>query len=272
MKFDAYAGNIFGDRPAQVAEMLAFGVHGRSERARPRGRYSDVFEVIDGLEPVGWVARDSQLDASYFEFKGNRTPDAVLSIRKHWAGSHSVSRMDSCEDYSEAGSFDSLVALLDRLKDPRVQSDEIRPRDGDRGRTVYHGAPSSRVRTRCYEAGKMKERLHFNNPNWVRVEAQIRPGKSAEKISAATCSALDAWGFAAWTMRAAHELSTVEVRRFAPDSIPPTFEGTTLYLARVFRRHWERMLEDHGDFECIGRELQEVWRLDDEAAALRGQP
>jgi hypothetical protein len=25
------------------------------------------------------------------------------------------------------------------------------------------------------------------------------------------------------------------------------------------------MLEDFGDFECIGRELREVWRLDDEA-------
>jgi len=272
MKWDAYAGNVTGNRSEEVAQMLAFGVQGRLERGKPRGRYSDVFEVRDGPEPVGWVGRDAQLDTAYFECKGARTPEAVTTIRKHWQASHRVSRMDACEDYSAPGSYESLVALLDRSKDPRVKSDEIRPRDGDRGRTSYFGSPSSRVYVRCYEAGKMKERLHFNRPDWSRAEAQVRPGKSIEKLAAAFCSPLDAWGFAAWTKRAAEELSTVDVQRFAPVSTPPTFDRTTLYIGRTFRRHFEEMLADLGDWECVGRELQEVWRLDDESREARSDP
>jgi hypothetical protein len=265
VKWDAYAGNIVGTRPVEVAEMLAFGVHGRSERGRPRGRYHDVFEVKDAGASVGWVAHDAQLDTAYFEVKGARTPDAVATIRRHWADAHRVSRMDACEDYSEPGAFESLVALLDRHKDPRVKSDEIRPRDGDRGRTIYYGSPTSRVYVRCYEAGKMKERLHFNRPDWARAEAQVRPGKSVEKAIAARCSPLEAWGFGAWTQRAAEELARVEVARIERLDEPPTFERTTLYVARTFRRHFEAMLEDFGSWRCIGSELEAVWKADDES-------
>jgi hypothetical protein len=265
LKFDAYAGNVTGSRPGEVAEMLAFGVKGRSDRGRPRGRYHDVFDVKDGAESVGWVAHDPQLDTAYFEVKGARTPEAVLTIRKHWGQAHTVSRMDSCEDYSAPGAFEKLVEVMDRHKDPRVQSDEIRPRDGDRGRTIYFGRPSSRVYVRCYEAGKMKERLHFGRPDWARAEAQVRPGKAVEKRLAASVTALEAWGFGAWTQRAAEALSMVEVPRFAPDTTPPTFDGTTLYLARAFRRHFEEMLQDFGDWRCLGSELEAIWKADDEA-------
>jgi hypothetical protein len=269
MKWDAYAGNVTGSKPEQVAEVLAFGVQGRSERGRPRGRYHDVFEVKDAGEPVGWVAHDPQLDTAYFEVKGGRTPDAVATIRKHWADAHRVSRMDACEDYSAAGAFESLVALLDRYKDPRVKSDEIRPRDGDRGRTIYYGSPTSRVYVRCYEAGKMKERLHFNRPDWARAEAQVRPGKAAEKTLAAKCTPLEAWGFGAWTHRAAEALSMVEIERFVRNDPPPSFDRTTLYVARTFRRHFEEMKADLGSWGCIGLELEAIWALDDESAASR---
>jgi hypothetical protein len=265
MKFDAYAGNVSGAASEEVAEVIGYSLRGGLSRGRPRGRYHDVFDVKDGPEPSGWVAHDPHLDTAYFEFKGLRTPEVVACLRRHWPQAHRVSRMDACEDYSAPGAFGSLVALLDRHKDPRVQSIEIRPRDGDRGSTVYFGSPSSRVYVRCYEAGKMKERLHFAKPDWARAEAQVRPGKSAEKLAASVCSPLEAWGYAAWTRRAAEELSQVDVPRFAPPSTVPTFDRTTLYLARAFRRHFEEMRADFGDWECVGRELEAVWAADDEA-------
>ncbi len=266
MKWDAYAGNVSGAGPEEVAQLLAFGVQGRLDRGRPRGRYSDVFDVKDGAQSVGWVGRDFRLQAAYFEVKGARTPDAVATIRKHWGKGHTVSRMDACEDYSAPGAFDQLVAVLDRCKDPRVKSDEIRPRDGDRGRTIYFGSPSSRVYVRCYEAGKMKERLHFGRPDWARAEAQVRPGKSAEKRLAASCTPLDAWGFGRWTQRAAEELAQVEVARFVPVSTPPTFDRTALYLARTHRRFWEEALLDFGSWPCIGAEFRAIWAADDECS------
>lgn len=267
MRFDAYAGNVSGATPEEVATMAAWSVAGRIERARPRGRYHDVFEVKDGAEPIGWVAHDHQLDTAYFEFKGERTPDTSGAIRKHWASSHTVSRLDSCEDYDDPGVFDHLVSIMDRAKDPRVKSDEIRPRDGDRGRTIYWGSTTSRVMVRCYEAGKMRERLRFGRPNWARAEAQIRPGKALEKRCAAQISPLESWGFSAWSKRAAEALSLCEVQRFAPPSLPPEFDRTVLYISRTFRRTLEELLSDFGDWECVGRHIQSVWREDDLSTA-----
>lgn len=265
MRFDAYAGNISGSKPEEVATLAALGVRGRVERGRPRGRYHDVFDVMDGPELVGWVAHDYQLDTAYFEFKGARTPESSGVIRKYFYDTHRVSRLDACEDYDDPAAFDRLVALMDRAKDPRVHSDLMAPRDGDRGRTIYWGSKTSRSMVRVYEAGKMKERLHFGRPDWCRAEAQVRPGKSIEKLAAAFVTPLDAWGFAAWTKRAAEELSMVDVTRYAPPASTPTFDRTTLYLARAFRRHFEAMAEDFGDWTCIGREIEAIWAADDEA-------
>lgn len=272
MRFDAYAGNVSGSRPEEVATMVAHANRARVERGRPRGRYHDVFEVRDGHEGIGWVGHDQQLDTAFFEFKGATTPDCAAAIRKHWPMAHTVSRLDSCEDFNEAGCYGGLVGLVDRCIDPRVKSKQIAPRLGaDDGTTTYWGSTTSRVMVRCYEAGKMKERLHLGKPDWVRVEAQVRPGKALEKVAAAQVSPLDAWGWSAWSKRVAEAISQVEVPRFAPPATAQEFDKTTLYLARAFRKHWEGMLEDFGSWECIGRELQAVWAQDDQAAAEMGR-
>lgn len=268
MRFDAYAGNVAGQSAEQVAEVIGYAMKGSVKRARPRGRYGDVFEVMDGPEAVGWVARDAYLDTAYFEFKGSRTPDTSAAIRRHWPR-HTVSRVDSCEDYDDTSALGRLVGLVDDLKDPRVKSKAIIPRSGDDGATYYWGASTSRVMVRVYEAGKMKERRHMGRPHWVRAEAQIRPGKSLEKVAAASLGPLDVWGFAGWSKRVAERLAQVEVPRFAPLADVPTFEKTTLYLARNFRRHWEELLADFGDWECVGREIQAVWEADDKAEQER---
>lgn len=268
MRFDAYAGNVRGQVcAAEVSEAVARSSDARAERGRPRGRYTDCFDIKDGALPVGWVGLDQQLDAVYFEFKGSRTPETSAAVRKWWPDDHSVSRFDSCDDWDQLGAFGRLVSLMDAAKDPRVQSKAITPRDGDRGETIYWGSPTSRVMVRVYEKGKTKECLQHARPNWARAEAQIRPGKAAEKALAARLSPVQAWGFAGWSRRAAESLCGVEVERYAAPADLPTFDGTTLYLARTFRRHLEQMRLDFGDWECVGRELQAVWLADDDAKA-----
>jgi hypothetical protein len=267
MRFDAYAGNVSGGvRPEEVATMAAWAVGGQVERGRPRRRYNDVFDVMSGCDLVGWVGRDATLDTAYFEFKGQATPETSGSVRKHWGDSHSVSRLDSCEDYSQAGAVDELVALMDRCADPRVKARVIAPRRGsDTGRTFYYGQPQSVSMVRVYEAGKMPERAHLGRPEWVRVENQVRPGKAEMRRLAAKVSPVEAWGFSAWTRRAAVELCRVELERFAPVTAPATVDRTTLYVARAHRRFWEEKLQDLGDWVCIGREFEAIWRQDDEA-------
>jgi hypothetical protein len=268
MRFDAYAGNVWGG-PAcsEVAELVAIASQSRVERGRPRGRYQDVYDLKDGADPVGWVGRDWVNEAAYFEFKGQRTPLTAAAIRRHYPTTHTVSRFDSCEDFDDPQAFEVLSKIFDAAKDPRVQSLLIAPREGDRGRTINFGSFKSRSMVRLYEAGKMKDRLHFGRPHWTRAENQVRPGKQAEKVLAATLSPLEAWGFAAWTRRAAETMCQVEVPRFAPASEPATVERTTLYLARAYRIHFGLKLEELGSWECVGREMAGVWEADDRAAA-----
>lgn len=271
MRFDAYAGNVSGSSPEEVAVMVSHAHKARVERGRPRGRYHDVFEVKDGNEGLGWVGHDYQLDTAFFEFKGSTTPACVAAIRKHWPHTHTVSRLDSCEDFNEAGCYGRLVSLVDGCIDPRVKSKQIAPRLGaDDGTTTYWGSTTSRVMVRCYEAGKMKERRHLGRPDWVRVEAQVRPGKALEKAAAAQASALEAWGWSAWSRRAAEQLAQVEVPRFAPPAESPEFDRTSLYLARAFRRHLEEMKAERGDWECVGREFEAIWAQDDAARLAKG--
>ena len=268
MKFDAYAGNIWGGTScSEAAEVIAIAAHARVERGRPRGRYTDVFDVKDGADMIGWIGRDAMIDTAYFEFKGASTPTTAGAVRKHWPGKHTVSRADACEDLEHPDAFDTVTRMFDQVKDKRVQSLMIAPREGDRGRTIYWGSTQSRVYVRLYEAGKMKDRLHYGRPNWVRPEGQFRPGKAVEKVLASTLSPLEFWGLSAWTKRAAEMLCNVDVPRFAPPAQPVEFDKTTLYLARAFRRHFAELKEDLGDWECIGREIEAVWAADDAAAA-----
>jgi hypothetical protein len=266
MRFDAYAGNVSGASAEEVSAMTSWAIKGRFDRHKPRGRYHDCFEVFDGTAPVGWVGHDPQLDTAYFEFKGPLTPQTSAAIRKHWPDSHNVSRVDSCEDWDDKTSFERVSTLIDQSVDPRVKSRIIAPRCGqDTGRTIYWGSPKSAVLVRLYEAGKMEDRTHFGTPDWVRAEVQLRPPKAELKKLMSRLTPLDAWGFSAWSTRAAARIAEVDVNRFVLDSAPPDFERTTLYLARAYKRHFAEMLADHGDWLCLGREIEAVWAADDEA-------
>lgn len=271
MKFDAYAGNVRGMRPEQVAELLSFGSKGRVSRGAPRGRHLDVWQVehlpVDGSI---WVGHDRELDAAYFEVKGATTPPAVETLRRHFPDAHTVSRLDSCEDYDAPGAYRQLVKAVDSCCDPRVKSHAWQPRGKSAevdGATTYWGSTQSRVRVRCYEAGKHPDRVRFNRPEWARVEAQIRPGKAKEKALAASVSALDAWGFSRWSKAAAELLAHVPVQRFAPELPVGSFDKTTLYIARTFRRHLEEMLADFGNGDCVFEEFKSIWVADEEAAS-----
>jgi hypothetical protein len=273
MRFDAYHGNVWEGRFDHVAELIAHHLHGRVQRGRPRGRYGCVLDVFDGAESVGWVADDTVNQTSYFEFKGQRSPDVAKALREGLApGAHNVSRADVCEDYCEPGAHLRLVQLVDRAKqDPRVLSEAITPRDGDRGETVYWGSRKSSLLVRVYEKGKQKENLHLRRFDWARLELQCRPSKAEHKRLAATLDPLSLWGFGKWTKNVAEAATGLELERFAPPQEAPQFDRTTVYIATAFRRHFEEMKSEGMDWECIGREFEAIWKHSDTIKRGLGQ-
>ncbi len=115
----------------------------------------------------------------HVQASGSDTPALVEMLRQHWP-EHRVSRADSREDWSDpkVWRWVSKIAIA-VAKDWGVRMSTV----GDwiqakQGRTLYLGGKTSRVQVRVYEKGKQLG----VDPNWVRLEVQVRPsgeGKSA---------------------------------------------------------------------------------------------
>lgn len=259
MRFDGYAGTIRSTPFPEVVNRLSRALGGAAMGANPRRRYRDVVDVHLGGRMAAWVAWDRGNEAVYFEGKGDTSPDLVAAVRELWPG-HTVARADVCEDYDEPGAFEQLVRVVRQHKGPRVYGGfaKLPDDDQDHGRTWEAGV-RDRFYMRVYEAGKMRERLHHQRPHWVRAELEARPHYAADKRVAATLTPLAFFGLSAWTARVGGALSQVEVPRYQPPTRAYHFDRTTAYLATTFERHWRQLLEDLGDWECVGRELQSHW-------------
>lgn len=272
MRFDALGASIRDVEAGFVASTLRRELGGILYRGKPQKRCPVVLSIDVGARQAAWVGFDEVNGIVYVEGKGETTPDLVAAVRGHFPG-HSAPRLDVCEDYKGPGAFQQLQVA--------VRAAAMRKARGAAPKLGYTAFPDDPVAgatwgslirggvayLRMYEPGKMKERAE-QGPDAVRVELECRPHSAAEKRAAASMTPLEVWGMAGWTQRVAEALAGVEVPRYIAPTSRYTQERTTVYLARTFRTHLQGLLEAHGDWECVGREFADVWRLDDEAKAV----
>lgn len=268
MRWDAVGASIRENEAGYVAHVLQKGLSGMLVRGGRRRRYEEILSLDVGGREAAWVGFDKANDLVYVEGKGETTPDVVQLLRVHFPG-HTCPRLDVCEDYRAPGSFELLrevirtAAVASGKGSSPVLGFTALPDDPVAGRTWGNLRRGGVGFIRLYEPGKMAERAHWGL-DAARVEGEFRPHTPAEKLAAASMTPIEVWGLTAWTRRVAEVLTCVEVPRFEPPASVYTQARTTQYLARTFRKHWLEMREDYGDWECIGREFEEVWRLDDE--------
>lgn len=270
MRFDAYAGTIREQEFPYVAECIEASLGGIITKGNPRRRYGEVLDIDLAGRQAAWVGWDHGNGSVYFEGKGETSPDLVKAIRTYFPD-HTVARADVCEDYDGPGVFERLVEITRRHKGPKVKGAFVRlPDDPSEGRTYEAGVRGGVAMTRAYEAGKMADRLCYGRPDWARLEGEFRPHYAKDKAAAARMTPLQFWGFSAWTQRLGEFVAECEIPRVQIPVRESSHEKTSLYLARAFRRHWVEMLGDHGDWVCIGREFEAIWREDDEVKARLG--
>jgi hypothetical protein len=270
MKFDGYAGNIAAEGLSvrDVSFLLAGDLGARVVPGRAVRRYGEVLRVESGGHCAVWVGRDSGNDLIYFEGKGDTSPDLVAAVRSRFGAMHTVSRADVAEDFDQEGGFEVVQSLVRASKGPRVHGGFVAlPDDPEEGRTWAAGKRGGNAYLRLYEAGKMRERLAFGRPNWFRLELEGRPHYAADKRAAASMSPVEFWGLSSWTRQVGQAVLSVDIPRYEVPTRTYDFDKTTLYLARTFRRHFQQMKADHGDWECLGREFEAIWSADDQAGA-----
>lgn len=274
MRWDAVGASIRDYEAGAVAATLRKDLSGILTRGGRRRRYEDVIGIDVAGREAAWVGFDKANDLVYVEGKGETTPEVVHSLRANFPG-HTCPRLDVCEDYRAPGSFDLLQQVIRTAAhapgkgSAPVLGFSALPDDPVAGRTWGNLRRGGVAFLRMYEPGKMAERAHWGI-DAARVEFEFRPHTPAEKKAAASMTPIQACGLTAWTRRVAQVLTCVEVPRFEPPASVYTQHGTTQYLARTFRKHWLQLQADGMDWLCIGREIEEIWRLDDEVKAAAG--
>lgn len=191
---------------------------------------------------------------------GAATDEVVPVLRAGWPGVHEVTRMDTAQDFIQEGGYDRLHAVMIALAESnKLTVTEIESlRNGIRSRTLYLGAPSSRVRVRLYEKGQFeRQQGRGDSPeNWVRLEAQIRPTGSMARNRASELDALESWGLSQWTRDLARQAMGADVEPVTMQlKREPDYMRTMRLLERQYGATLTRALEVEGSWDAVGRLL-----------------
>jgi DNA relaxase NicK len=175
---------------------------------------------------------------------------------------HAVTRVDVALDRIEPGLFDRLLPeFIDTAKRSGVSLLSQGDWHSDvKSRTIYAGAPASRVRVRMYEKGREILSKHgqaipglgdYVSPDWIRCEVQIRPSDRQSRQLIKYVPIEELWGASGVSRSIIEQIEGLVVPRLELRAlrIPTTVErgmrnclnqyGKTMSLARSEWGHEE---------------------------------
>lgn len=265
MRFDAYAATVPDAEYGQVVSVLETGLGGRVVSAKSRGRLDAIVNVEVMNRNACSIGVDRYSGSIFVEGKGETSPALSRLLRVHFPA-HTVPRADVCEDYTGSGVFEQLQALIKRVKDPRVYSGYVALSDRQEdGRTWQCGRPMSSVMSRLYEKGKQPGFEHLD-PDTVRLEFQVRPQYSSDKVAAARMAPVGFLGYAGWAKRVGEAVLNVDIPRAEVASRSYSLDATMVHVLRAYRRRFEEVFEDGLDLRGMAADL---WAEDDRIAEQR---
>lgn len=172
-------------------------------------------------------------------------------------GAHSVTRVDACEDWIEAGLFDRItVPLLAYAVQHGIEINQ--QGDWERGiaRTLYLGSTKSAVRLVIYEKGYEIGIEHGGDPGHVRMEVRVRPkGQAREAVSRWTPG--EAFGAARWLTEALSLLGWDHLQAQSVGTVyrPSDDERARRTAAKQYGRVFAQWVADCRSVEEFAEEL-----------------
>lgn len=266
MRFDWYAATIQAP-PLEVIGTLkeAFGAEVKSTRGLHG--YKEGFDIVGPSGTLAKVLSGGKNGDPHAWASGEDTDQFVELVREVWPDGHTVTRMDSAEDFQGGGleTWEKLnnacLSVADSLRLKVSQAGDYHRLED--GRTLYVGSRKSPVFIRLYEKGKqLRAKVSYGAElipdDWCRLEAQIRPQKEAKKV-AAYVTPEQAWGFSSWTTELAKRCMSLNVPRVkmrvwreADD------ERAFNFMVRQYSNMLKRMSIDLGSWECVGLQISEA--------------
>lgn len=200
-RFDWYEATIDRADDGRVVSALCLATHGHPVRGRGRNGYGSCWSIDVGDSSVATVLGRSARPGEVHVITTSSDCDSVVPlIRRHWP-THRVSRVDSSVDFqADFDELDTRAELFARAR--RLRYRLVTSSDG--GATRYLGSPRSEVTVRIYRKSEQLRSLHPERADdvpdgIVRMEVQVRPGKSDLKAVASTLLPDDVWGLSAWS-------------------------------------------------------------------------
>lgn len=244
--------------PAELFETLAGTLSADLETARGLNGYNHSKIVKRGDETLARVLYGGSNGYPHIIASGAASDDVVPVIRTAWP-EHEVTRMDTAQDFQENLGFEKVSAVMEGMSESsRLTLTKLESvRNGVRSRTVYLGAPSSRIRVRLYEKGCFEQQQGFEaHSDWFRLESQIRPtGKEARQI-AAYVDPVEAWGMARWTRELASETMGLDVEPITMQQRrEPDYMRAIRSLARQYGATLAKAIEVEGSWQAVGELL-----------------
>jgi hypothetical protein len=255
MRFDWYACTV----PARADEVLRHLVASADladcRPARAMHGYDRGAEVVRGDRVLcralygGPNGPDTHVWAS-----GEDTEWFVGQVRGRWPA-HRVTRVDSAEDFSAAGAWDTLsrLALITADEFDVQVTHEGDFHRGQRGRTLYLGSRKSTSQLVVYEKGKQLG----VDPNWVRMEARVKPkGDARERL--ATALPIEVWGCASYLRTVAARICRQDLEAIKIGTIYRAADDARAWAAvtRQYGRLFERKAAELGGWGELGSFLE----------------
>lgn len=264
VRFDAYTATMRGPKPDDLAQLLfdQVGLGGQWTKGRGFHQFGErlAAKTQDGHE-VGAVSfGGKQGELVMIEVKGEHSPAVVEALRARFE--HKVTRVDSCADFDAPGAFSRLYRACRTVKKAhRVLGGKAGDWEDfpEKGRTLYLGSKASPCRARLYEKGLQPEYAHLSRPNWVRLEAQIRPKGREAGYAYSTLSALDVWGAGRWTRDLAAQVLQAHVDPHAAGTVYRLSETETKlrWMCKQYGAALLDLASELGSWECVGLTLRD---------------
>lgn len=209
MRWDWYAATV-PERAEAVLGALMAGQEGAEIFDAPgRHSYAQGVRIGRGEEHVAfvWWGGVNGEDSTHVQASGSATPAVVELIRSTWP-EHRVARADVCEDWIEPRAWRWVSKAMLRV----ARAHGVKTRTvGDwfgrvDGRTLYVGAPRSRIEACGYEKGRQLGA----DEHWVRCELRVAPSGSG-KSAVATAQPEQLMQSSRWTRDLAEALAIPEL-------------------------------------------------------------
>lgn len=254
MRFDWYAATIPEDSAPVLSTLTRVADLADLRPARPMHGYTHGAEIVRG-DRVLVRALYGGANGSHVHCwaSGDETEWFAAQVRERWPA-HRVTRVDAAEDFTAPNAWQLLSTIALEAADlfgvqVTHQGDFHR---GEKGRTIYVGSRTSASQLVVYEKGKQLGA----DPNWVRMEARVKPkGEARERLAVAL--PLEVWACANYLRQVAQRITRQDVDAIRVGTVyrPADDARAWAALMRQYGRHLRCKAAELGDWSAVGRFL-----------------